>query len=191
MNASSGFGMSGVVTVPSAETEASNGPTPLTVAVLTMRPASRSASVSPYVPVHVIEARGARVTVGQDTSGMSGSVTTRPVRVTLPVLVTTNVYGTSPPASIAVGLPAVLAIATEGCCTSVVSSVSVAVASSSRLIGSPDGGFPQAAAVFRRWPASMSVCVSVYVTVQVVDAFGASVPSGHDTGPAVGSDTVM
>ena len=35
------------------------------------------------------------------------------------------------------------------------------------------------------------VSVSVYVTVQVVDAFGASVPSGHDTGPAVGSDTVM
>ena len=148
VNVRSGFWTSRVLTVPSAETVASNGPAPVTVAVLISVPASRSACVSPYTPVHVIAPSGASVVVGQETSPMRGSATTSPVRVTLPVFVTRNVYGTSPPVSIVVGLPAVLTIATDGFWTSVVSSVSVAVASSPRSAGSPDGGLPYAAAVF-------------------------------------------
>ncbi|MFF3443351.1 hypothetical protein [Streptosporangium sp. NPDC002721] len=47
--------------------------------------------------------------------------------------------------------------------------------------GGPVGGVPEATAVFTTVPASMSACVVTYVLVQVVDACGASVVTGHVT----------
>jgi hypothetical protein len=55
----------------------------------------------------------------------------------------------------------------------------------------PDGGSPLAVAVLAIAPASTSACVTTYVAVHVVAAFGASVLTGQVTGdkPACGSVT--
>ncbi|MEO3814735.1 hypothetical protein ABGB17_37550, partial [Sphaerisporangium sp. B11E5] len=45
----------------------------------------------------------------------------------------------------------------------------------------PDGGVPDATAVFTTEPASTSACVTTYVPVQVADSCGASVVTGHET----------
>ncbi|MFF3443356.1 hypothetical protein [Streptosporangium sp. NPDC002721] len=58
--------------------------------------------------------------------------------------------------------------------------VTVAV-DGSDATGGPVGGVPEATAVFTTEPASMSACVIVYVLVQVVDACGANVVTGHVT----------
>ncbi|MFF3443370.1 hypothetical protein [Streptosporangium sp. NPDC002721] len=47
--------------------------------------------------------------------------------------------------------------------------------------GGPVGGVPDATAVFTITPASMSACVVTYVLVQVIDACGANVATGHVT----------
>ncbi|MEU8385209.1 hypothetical protein [Streptosporangium sp. NPDC048865] len=56
--------------------------------------------------------------------------------------------------------------------------VTVAVDGSDVTAG-PAGGVPEALAVFTIDPASMSACVVSYVLVQVVEAPGASVVTGH------------
>ncbi|SNS08628.1 hypothetical protein SAMN05216276_1003305 [Streptosporangium subroseum] len=47
------------------------------------------------------------------------------------------------------------------------------------VIAVPVGGVPEAVAVFTIEPASTSVCVATYVPVQVVEACGASLVTGH------------
>ena len=65
---------------------------PVAVAVLSTVPASTSACVIVCVPVQVVLAPGASVVTGQTAAASSwASFTTRPVSVTLPVLVTRNV----------------------------------------------------------------------------------------------------
>ena len=64
------------------------------VAVLVIEPASMSACVTVYVPVHVVEAPGASVVTGQVITGgvpvpeNAVSAARTPVSVVLPVLVT-------------------------------------------------------------------------------------------------------
>ncbi|MFF3443365.1 hypothetical protein [Streptosporangium sp. NPDC002721] len=60
------------------------------------------------------------------------------------------------------------------------SAVTVAV-DGSDATGGPVGGVPDATAVFTIEPASMSACVVTYVPVQVVEACGTSVVTGHVT----------
>ncbi|MFF3443363.1 hypothetical protein [Streptosporangium sp. NPDC002721] len=60
------------------------------------------------------------------------------------------------------------------------SALTVAV-DGSDATGGPVGGVPDATAVFTIDPASMSACVVTYVLVQVVEACGASVVTGHVT----------
>jgi hypothetical protein len=62
--------------------------------------------VSTYVAVQVVFAPGASVVAGQSTAPTSGSETAIPSSVTLPVLVTTNVYGRVAPAVAVFGVPA-------------------------------------------------------------------------------------
>ena len=102
-------GVGVIVTVADDGSDVTAGPVggvPDTVAVLAMLPASTSACVATYVAVHVVEAAGANVVTGQVTvnAGPAGavrtSVTVMAVRVTLPVLVTTNSYATLSPLSL-------------------------------------------------------------------------------------------
>ena len=67
----------------------------------------------------------------------------------------------------------------------------VTSASSVAVTGGPAGGVPDAVAMLATDPASMSACVTVYDAAQVVEAFGASVPTGQVTAdrPGSGSDT--
>jgi hypothetical protein len=81
----------GVVTESVPVTGEPVGGVPDAVAVFTTCPASTSAWVSVYVFVHVVDAPGASVVVGQDTVPTFGSLTPTEVSVTLPVFVTTNV----------------------------------------------------------------------------------------------------
>jgi hypothetical protein len=76
------------------------GGVPDAVAVSVMEPASTSACVTVYVPVHVVDAPGANVVTGQVITGgvpvpeNAVSVALTPVNVALPVLVTWNEYVT-------------------------------------------------------------------------------------------------
>ena len=79
--------------------------------------------------------------VRQVTAASSGSSTTTPVSVTLPVFVTTNVYRRVEPAVFPVGVPACLSKETLGADAIVVSVESVAVT------GSPAGGVAETVAV--------------------------------------------
>ncbi len=86
----------GDVTVPP------DGVVPDTVAELVTDPLSISAWVTVYVAVHVVEAPGARVVVGQvmvpsvspADAPVKVSATDRPVTVTFPVLVAKKLYVT-------------------------------------------------------------------------------------------------
>ena len=92
------------------------GSVPVAVAVLTTVPASTSAWVMVCEPVHVVVAPGASVVVGQTAAALScASLIVRPVTVTLPVLVTTKLYGIVPPAEFEVGVPAILSTVRPGC----------------------------------------------------------------------------
>ena len=76
------------------------GGVPEAIAVSTTEPASMSACVTVYVPVHVVDAPGASVVTGHVITGgvpvpenaVSAALT--PVNVALPVLVTWNEYVT-------------------------------------------------------------------------------------------------
>ena len=61
-----------------------------TVAVFTTDPASRSATVTVWVPVHEVVRPGASDEAAHDTPDVFGSVTATAVSVTLPVLRTTK-----------------------------------------------------------------------------------------------------
>ncbi len=86
----------GDVTVPP------DGSVPDTVAELVICPLSTSAWVTVYDAVHVVEAPGARVVVGQviapsvspADAPVNVSATDRPVTVTFPVLVAKKLYVT-------------------------------------------------------------------------------------------------
>jgi hypothetical protein len=73
-----------------------DGGVPETVAVFVIEPASRSACVTAYVAVHVVDALGANVLAGQliVLNPGNGSATPTEDNVTLPVFVTTNEYVT-------------------------------------------------------------------------------------------------
>ena len=60
------------------------------VAVFSIEPVSTSAWETVYVAVHVVEAPGASDVVGHETGPVVGSVTARPVRLVLPLFVTSN-----------------------------------------------------------------------------------------------------
>jgi hypothetical protein len=103
------------------------------------------------------------------------SATATPVSVLFPVLVTRNEYVTVWPAAVTVLGDAVFNSATDG------AEVAETVADDGAdVTGGPVGGVPDAVAVSVIEPASMSACVTVYVPVQVVDAPGASVVTGHE-----------
>ena len=69
--------------------------------------------------------------------------------------------------------------------------VAVTVALLVSVTGPPVGGVPDAVAVLLTDPASMSAWVTALVAVQVVDAAGAKLDTGHETGdrPGNGSET--
>ncbi len=173
----------GVVTASAAVTAAPAGGFADTLAELTTCPASTSAWVSVYVPVQVVDAAGASWVVGHDTVPTFASVTATLVSVTLPVLVTRNVYEMFEPAVVATGVTADFFIVSAGVRVIGVMTVLAAVN------GAPIGGVPEAVAVLFTVPASTSACVSVYALVQVVDVAGASVFTGQVTVPTLVSVT--
>ena len=63
----------------------------------------------------------------------------------------------------------------------------VTVAESVAVTAAPTGGVPVTVAVLVNDPASTSACVTVYDAVQVVDAPGAKVATGHTTADRPGS----
>ncbi len=137
-----------------------------------------------YVAVHVVVAPGASVVAGQLTEPAFASEITSAVIVTLPVFWTTKRYGMVAPAVLLEGTPACLSRVIFGADATGVSTVSDAV------VVPPVGDVPDAVAVFATWPESTSTWVSVYVAVQVVDAFGARVATGHETVPTLRSLTL-
>ena len=72
------------------EIDAPWGSVPTADAVFTNDPLSRSAVLTRWVPVHVVDAEGASVAEAQATPNTFGSFTVTAVMVTLPVLVTVN-----------------------------------------------------------------------------------------------------
>jgi hypothetical protein len=156
---------------------------PVAGAVLFTTPESTSACVSVYDFVHVVDAPGARDATGQVTGPTFGSETPTVVSVTLPVLVTTNVYAIVEPAVVPDGVPACLSSAIAG------DRVTGVLTELVPVTAAPVGGVPVAVAVLFTTPASTSACVSVYDFVHVVDAPGASDATGQDTGPTFGSET--
>ena len=68
--------------------------------------------------------------------------------------------------------------------------VAVTVAESVSVTAGPEGGVPDAVAVFTIEPAFMLANVTVYEAVQVVDTDGANVDAGHDTTERPGSGSV-
>ncbi len=101
----------------------------------------------------------------------------------MPVFVTMNEYWKVEPAVFPLGVPATLSRVSDGAEVIGVSVESVPVT------GGPVGGFAPTPALLATWPLSTSACVSVYVAVHVVVAFGASVATGQLTVPTVASVT--
>jgi hypothetical protein len=177
-------GPAGMVTTAVAGGEVTTGPdggVPDTVAVFLTCPAFTSACVTVYVAVHVVDAPGANVVTGHETTGGGPartnviSLTVSPVRVTLPVLVTRKLYVTcSPAAPTEVGDTDLTSVSAGPA-----PMVTTAVAGGEVTAG-PDGGVPDTVAVFVTSPAFTSACVTVYVAVHVVDPSGANVVTGHE-----------
>ena len=82
--------------------------------------------MSVYDAVHVVDFPGASDVTGQLTPPTLGSVTTIEASVTLPVFVTTNVYGSVAPADVPDSRPATLSNVMLGAAGISVSTVSVA-----------------------------------------------------------------
>jgi hypothetical protein len=178
-------GDAGAVTVAVDGSEVTAGPdggVPDAVAVFVIEPASMSACVTVYVPVQVMDACGAKVDTGHESTGgvpvpendVSAALTF--VSVVLPVLVTRAEYVTVWPAVVTADGEAVFSTASPGDA----GTVTVAVDGFDVTAG-PDGGVPDAVAVSVTPPASTSACVIVYVPEQVVDAPGANVVTGQET----------
>ena len=157
-----------------------------TDAVLTTEPLSRSACVTVWLPVHVVDAPGANVVTGQVTPVVLASVTLTAVTVTLPVLVTRNEYGINWPIAVTLARVVDLAIVSVGAWTA----GTVTVFDDTGLIGVPEGGVAVTEAVLITLPASRSACVTVCDPVHVVDAPGRRVVAGHEMPVAFGSDTL-
>jgi hypothetical protein len=111
-------------------------------AVLTTFPASTSDCFSVYVAVHVVAAPGASCVTGQVTVPTVPSLTETPVRVTLPVFVTRNVYGMVAPAALPEAVPAVFLTVTLG-----VEATGVVIESAA-VTAAPVGGLADAVAEF-------------------------------------------
>ena len=142
-------------------------------------------SVSAYVAVQVVLVRGASTVAGQDTVPTFGSFTATPWSVTLPSLVTRNVYGSVAPTALSRTGPAVLTIVTCG-------AAGIAVtAAPDPMAGGPCGESADATAPFTTTPRSTSSCVRMYVPVHVVVPPGATDAGGHVTDATFGSFTVM
>ena len=181
--ASAGAEAIGSVTMSVAVTAAPLGGFAEAVAELTTLPASTSGCVSRYAAVQVVEAPGASCVAGHETVPTLASLTVTLVRVTFPVFVTRNVYGTDEPAVLPVGVPAVFFSVTLG-----VEAMSVVIPSVAVTAG-PLGGVAEVVAVLTTLPASTSDCVSGYVAVHVVAAPGASWVTGQVTVPTRASVT--
>ena len=155
VNVRLGAALMGVVTPSVAVTAAPLGGVAEAVAELKTWPASTSACVSVYVPVHVVDTPGARLAAGQDTALISASVTPTLVSVTLPALVTRNVYGIVEPAVLPVAVPEVFFSVITGVRVIVVVVFAVVVTAE------PVGGVPDALAELFTTPASTSPWVTV------------------------------
>ena len=68
--------------------------------------------------------------------------------------------------------------------------VAVTVSESLAVTSGPLGGVPDAVAVLRIEPASMSATVTVYDAVHVVDTDGANVDTGHEIADKPGNGSV-
>ena len=162
-------------------------------AVLMTNPAFTSACVIVRVALQVVDAPGARVIDGQviaDKPG-SGSETPTEVRVTLPVLVTTNENVCVSPNDAPSGVVSVV-IATDLVNASVFAwLIGVAVDEAAEFTAGPDGGVPLAVAVLLIEPALTSAWVMVRVAVQVVEAPGARIVAGQVMADNPGSGSVM
>jgi hypothetical protein len=163
------------------------GAVPTIDAVFTIEPASRSAWVTVWVPEQVVETLGASVVSAQGIAEAFGSATAIPDMVTLPVLVTSKLYGTAAPTVVYVVAVVALTIDSAGEATTGTETVLEGVGTS----GVPLGGVPPTAAVFTIEPASRSAWVTVCVAVQVVEVPGAKVVTGQVTAVVRGSVTAM
>ena len=152
------------------------------LAVLTIRPASRSGWVTTWVAVQVIESPGARLLVGGHVTATLLSVTVNgPVRVTLPVFVTLYVYVISSPTWSYDTGDADFTSVSSGVCSIGITRLSLTSAAS----------FENAVTVFASTsvpakgepPASSSACENVCVAVQVIEAPGASSSAGSSLRP--------
>ena len=174
----------GVSIAPVAVTEPPTGGVAVAVAEFSTWPASASAWVIVYVPVHVVCAPGASGVAAQVTGVILGSVTPTACTVTLPVFVTTKLYGIVEPAVFPVAEPAVLTTVMLG-----VEATGVVMLSPS-VTAAPFGGFADAVAELSTCPRSTSACVSGYIAVHVTEAPGATSSAGHATVPTLASLTL-
>jgi hypothetical protein len=164
------------------------------VAVFAIDPASMSACVTAYVAVQSTLAAGANGPGGHVATGTpplpenTVSSIAIAVSVTLPVLVTWNVYVTTSPAAVTVA--GLADLATVKAAVRVTSTVADEGGDTGGV--SPGGGVAVAVAVFAIDPASISAWVTAYVAVQSTPAAGANGPGGHvATGtPPVPENTV-
>jgi hypothetical protein len=160
------------------------GGVPVTVAVFTKEPASRSACVTVCEAVQVVETPGAKVVTGQLTAVVRGSETAMLVMVTLPVLVTTNEYGTMVPTALTDTVAVDFTTDNAGPCIA----GTVTVLEFTGAIGAPIGGVPTTEAVLITEPASRSAWVTVWLAEQRVEAPGASDATGQLMPVAVASE---
>ena len=126
---------------------------------------------------------GSNDPVGHETVPTVLSLTAGLVTVTFPMFFTKNTYAIVEPAVAPVGVPACLSNEIAGDRVTGETTELVTVTTE------PDGDVPAAVAVLFTVPASTSACVNAYTFVHVIDAAGASVPTGQLTGPTFGSLT--
>jgi hypothetical protein len=168
---------------------------PVTVAVLEMPPASRSACVVALVAVQETLAPGASVSTGcagvhdsADIPGFGSAMDTVD-NVTLPVFVAVKVYVTTWPTAFTVDGDGDLVRASIG------AGVAVTTAGSDAETVPPVGDVPLTVPVLRIEPASMSAWVTVRLAVQETVAFGASDVTGwlgvHDNADSPGLGSVI
>ena len=169
---------------------------PIAVAVLSRMPAVTSASVSTYVARNVAFSLGLSVmrsvwSFGASTTVMSlspssMSLTWTSVSVTLPSLVTVNVYisvafSISSSPSIGRLLTVTRFLSTSFTIDRCGNGVSIVVStSSSSLTGCPTSGVPVTDAPFTTLPFATSCCVTVYVALPLTVSFGDMTPSAVD-----------
>ena len=170
-----------------AESGVPDGGVATTEATFTTDPASRSDCVTVWAAVHDVATPGASDDAAHDTPVVFGSVTATAVSVTLPVLVTVNVYGIDSPTVVNEVLVVALVMVICGVCVAGTVTVFEGVAG----IGEPPLGVPVTDAVLMMEPPSRSACVIVCVPVHVVLAPGANVVAAHDNPVTLASVMVI